>query len=130
MPPKGLYVLLFRYYINNQGEKRSTIIGTFKIRCKGTKYFSYMQTFLQKNFKKNQKKKTLLFSQKRVFVDFQWFTDLFWKTCHKEGRFLLEPNCTPLIVLRGSTVFKLLIIKAQKNSRQNPVRIKPGDVCL
>ena len=56
----------------------------------------------------------MFFYQKRVFVDFQWFTDLFWKTCHKEGRFLLEPNCTPLIVLRGSTVFKLLIIKAQK----------------
>lgn len=56
----------------------------------------------------------MLFSQKRVFVDFQRFTDLFWKTCHKEGGFLLEPNCTPLIVLRGSTVFKLLIIKAQK----------------
>ena len=56
----------------------------------------------------------MFFSQKRIFVDFQWFTDLFWKTCHKEERFLLEPNCTPLIVLRGSTVFKLLIIKAQK----------------
>ena len=90
MSPKGLCVLLFRYYINNQGEKRSTIIGTFKIRCKGTKYFSYMQTFLQKNFKKNQKRKLCSFIKNVFLLIFNGLQICFGKLAIKKGDFFLN----------------------------------------